>query len=175
MMSDRPIGVSILAVLHLIGGVVLLGAQVVLLGKLDEVSAIMDEVGIPPAALVFALLLLTGIVLASGIGMWLGARWGWWCAAFYYVYSVARSINALFSISDFADVLESESRGPGYYYFKFSVGAFIHALLLLYFFKSNVIEYFDMEDVHKGKAIGILVAATAAVYVMTLGISYLAG
>lgn len=174
-MNDRPVGVSILAVLHLIGGVLLLGAQVLLFANLDRVTEGLDTVGIPPALLIVGLMLLAGITLASGIGMWLGTRWGWWCAAFYYVYSVARNANAFLMVSDFAEGLEGGSRGPGYYYAKFGGRVIIHFLLFLYFFKTNVLEYFDMNDMHKGKAVAILVLITATIFGISTGIALLAG
>lgn len=174
-MNDRPVGVSILAVLHLIGGVLLLGTQVFLLANLDRVSEGMNAVGIPPILLIVGVMLLAGISLASGIGMWLGTRWGWWCATFYYVYSIAINANALLMLSGFADALEDRSRGPGYYYAKFGGRVIIHFLVLLYCFKSNVVEYFGMHDVHKGKVVGILIAITAAVFGLLTGIAQLAG
>jgi len=174
-MNERPIGVTILAVLHVVGGVILLGAQVLLLANLDRVSASMSSVGIPPALLVFGVMLLAGIALASGVGMWLGTPWGWWCATFYYVYSIARNANALLMVSDFAEELEAGSRGAGYYYVKFGVRVIVHALILLYFFKSNVVEYFGVTDVHKGKALGKLIGVTAAVFGVGVAISLLAG
>lgn len=174
-MNDRPAGVSILAVLHLIGGVLLLGAQVLLLANFDRLQEGMYAVGIPPVLLVFGVMLLAGIALASGIGMWLGTRWGWWCATFYYVYSIARNANAFLMVSDLSDALEGGTRGPGYYYAKFGGRVVVHFLLLLYFFKSNVVAYFGMDDVHKGKAVGILIAVTAAVFGLSTGIGLLAG
>ena len=172
-MKDRPTGVTILSVLHLIGGVLLLAGQVMLLVNLDRVSQGLDAVGIPPVLLVMGVMLLAGIALASGIGMWLGTRWGWWCAAFYYVYSIARNANAFLMISDLTDGLEGGSRGPGYYYAKFGGSVVIHLLLLLYFFKDNVLEYFETQDVHKGKAIGILILVTAVIFGLSSGISAL--
>ncbi|MHC4876534.1 MAG: hypothetical protein ACYTGL_08545, partial [Planctomycetota bacterium] len=166
-------GVTILAVLHLVGGVLLLVGQVMLLANLDRVSQGLNGVGIPPALLVMGVMLLAGIALASGVGMWLGTRWGWWCAAFYYVYSVARNANAFLMVSDLADGLEGGSRGPGYYYAKFGGRVVIHLLLLLYFFKDNVLEYFEAQDQHKGKAIGILIGVTAAIFGISSGISAL--
>lgn len=172
-MKDRPTGVTILSVLHLIGGVLLLIGQVMLLANLDRVSQGLDAVGIPPALLVMGVMLLAGIALASGIGMWIGTRWGWWCAVFYYVYSVARNANAFLMISDLADGLDGGSRGPGYYYAKCGGRVVIHLLLLMYFFKDNVLEYFETEDVHKGKAIGILILVTAVVFALSFGIGAL--
>ena len=172
-MNDRPIGVSILAVLHLIGGVLLLYAQVVLFANFDRVSESLDTVGIPPTLLVFGLVLLAGITFASGIGMWLGTRWGWWCAAFYYIYGVARNANAYRLVSDLADGLEAGSHSAGYYFAKFGARVVIYFLLTLYFFKSNVLAYFGLSDMHKATAIGILVSLTAAIFALSAGMTWL--
>ncbi len=173
-MNNRPVGVSILAVLHLVGGVLLLGAQVLLLQNLDHVSQGINVVGIPPILLVVGVMLLAGIALASGIGMWLGTRWGWWCATFYYVHSIARNANALLMLSNFADELAGGSRGPGYYYAKFGGRVIMHFLLLMYFFKSNVLQYFGMDEVHKEKAVGKLITVTAAISGLSTAIALIA-
>ena len=174
-MKDRPVGVSILSALHIVGGVLLLGLQVFMLAKLDEVSKGLSDAGIPPALLIMGMLLLAGIALASGIGMWLGTRWGWWCATFYYVYSIARHANAFLTVSAFAEDLEGSSRGPGYYYAKFGGRVLFHFLLLLYFFKSNVLQYFGMEHVRKIKAVGILIAITFLIFIVSTGIGLMLG
>jgi hypothetical protein len=170
-MKERPTGVTILSVLHVIGGVILLGAQVMLLANFDRVSQGLDAAGIPPVLLVMGIMLLAGIALTSGIGMWLGTRWGWWCSVFYYIYSVARNANAFLVVSDLADELERDSRGPGYYYAKFGGRIVIHFLLLLYFFNANVLEYFETEDVNKGKAIGIVILVTALIFALSFGVA----
>lgn len=116
-------------------------------------------------------MLLSVIAFASGIGMWLGTRWGWWCATFYYVYSIARYGNALLLVDGFAEALEDDSRELESYYFKFGALIVFHFLLLLYFFKPNVVEYFGVSDIHKGKAVGLLVAVTASVFAISTGIT----
>lgn len=174
-MDARPLGVTILAFLHCIGGVLLIGAQLLFLANLSRVAEELDKIGFHPLLLILGVLLLAGLGLASGIGMWLGTRWGWWCATFYYVYNIARGASAILNVSGFAEELEAGSRGVGYYYTKFALRAFIHLLILLYFFKSNVVEYFGVEDIHKGKALGVLISVTAAVGALFTGVAWLLG
>ena len=165
--KERPTGVSILAAIHMFGGAVLLIMQVVMLWKFDAIADTLNEVGIPPILLVLGVMLLAGLGLASGIGMWIGTRWGWWCGAFYYVYSVARNANAFFMVAELAEQFSQDPHdlhGPGYYYAKFGGRVAIHSLLLLYFFKSNVLAYFGLSDIHKGKALLILIAITALIF-----------
>lgn len=84
-MNCFPRGVSILACLHLIGGVVLLGLQIFLALNMDQWSANLNEVGIPPTLLIIGMMIIAVVGIAAGIGMWRGKAWGWWCGAFYYV------------------------------------------------------------------------------------------
>ncbi len=178
-MSKRPVGVTIFAVLHLVGGVLLVGVLLfglpMLFANLDRVTQVLDKIGVPPILLVASLLFLTGISLASGIGLWLGTRWGWWCTTFFYVYSITRNANALLTVSFFADALEGGSRGPEYYYAKFGGRVIIHFLFFLYFFKANVLEYFGMENLHKWKAVGILILITGTIFEFSTIIASLAG
>lgn len=171
----RPIGVSILAVLHFGGGVLLLGVIVLLFPILNRAAAPMESVGISPALATAALLLLSALAIASGIGMWMGTPWGWWCAIFYYVYSVARNANALLMVGELAEALPDSSRGAGYYYLKFGGRVIIHFLILLYFFKSSVLAFFCMQDVNRNKAVGILVGITVALFGLFSGLAWLTG
>ena len=176
-MKNRPVGVTIFAILHLIGGVLLVGVLLfglpMLFANLDRVTQVLDKIGVPLIVFVAGLLLLAGITLASGIGLWLGTRWGWWCTTFFYVYSIARNANAFLTVSFFADALEGGSRSPEYYYAKFGGRVILHFLFFLYFFKANVLEYFGMENLHKGKAVGILVLITGAIFELSTIIALL--
>jgi hypothetical protein len=133
----RPVGVSILAVLHLIGGIGLFVVQLFLF-LFANVAAIEESlrgIGLPPALFVIGVMFLSVLTIASAIGMWLGTRWGWWVASFYYVYGIARNASALVTIVSVADQVTGASRGPEYYLFKHSVRIVVHILILLYLFK----------------------------------------
>ena len=92
-MKNRPIGISILAVLYILGGVAILGLQIGTSGALQEAF---KEMGIATILGTLSLTFLGVLGVAAGIGMWRGKVWGWWLGAFYLTYSVARSANALF-------------------------------------------------------------------------------
>ncbi|WP_182870173.1 hypothetical protein [Stieleria mannarensis] len=115
------------------------------------------SVGIPFALLVIGMMFLSILTIASGVGMWMGTKWGWWLASFYYVYSIFRNGSALFTVVTMADQLEGSARGPEYYMTKHGVRIVIHCLLVFYFFKPNVLEFFDMASVNKARAVGVLV------------------
>jgi len=171
-MVARPVGVSILAALHFFGGLLLFGAQFLLLANLQAVDETLRSVGIPPAMLIVSVMFLSILAIASAIGMWKGAKWGWWLASFYYVYSIFRNGSALLTVIAMADQLEGGSRGPEYYIIKHGGRIIFHSFLVLYFFKGNVLEFFGTETVNKPKAIGILVGICVIIVVTTSAISF---
>ncbi len=143
--ATRPVGVSILAVLHLIGGILLFGAQFLLFANLQAMGESLRSIGIPPVLLIIGVMFLAVLAIASGVGMWMGTKWGWWLASFYYVYSIFRNCSALLTVFTIADQLEGDSRGPEYYMTKHGVRIIVHLLLFLYFFNGNVLAFFGME------------------------------
>lgn len=169
--ATRPVGVSILAVLHFIGGILLFGAQFLLFANLRAMDESLRSFGIPPALLIIGVMFLAILAIASAVGMWTGTKWGWWLAAFYYVYSIFRNGSALLTVVALADQLEGGSRGPEYYMIKYGGRVVVHLLLFLYFFKANVLEYFGMETLSKLKAVGILVGICIAILAVTSAIS----
>ncbi len=158
-----PTGVAILAILHLVGGTLLFGAQLFLWFHSESLEDSLRFIGIAPAALIVSVAFLSLLTVASGIGMWMGKKWGWWLASFYYVYGVFRNAAALATIHTLADQLGDSVRGPGFYAVKHSVRILVHLLLLAYLLKGNVLHYFGLETMSKVKAIGILITACIAV------------
>ena len=167
----RPVGVSILAVLHFVGGILLFGVQFLMFANLNAMEESLRTIGIPPALLIVAVMFLAVLAVASGVGMWIGSKWGWWLAAFYYVYSIFRNASALLTIVAMADELGGGTRGPEYYMIKHGGRIVVHFLLFLYFFKGNVLQFFRLEGLSKPKAIGILVAICIAITVAVSAIS----
>lgn len=172
---DRPLGVSILAVLHLIGGIGLFFAQFLLWSRLDAMQQPMETIGIPPVVLLAGVMFLSLLALASGIGLWTGARWGWWAAAFYYVYGIFRNGAALLTLAQFAEHLEGGTRGPEYYFIKHAGRIVVHGLILLYLMKGNVLEFFGQESLSKAKALALLVSICTAIVLATTALSMLFG
>ncbi len=176
--ETRPVGVSILAVLHIVGGglggiaTVFLVAQ---LGSNPKVRQGLAVVGVPPALLIVGIAFLLVLGIASGIGMWQGLTWGWYLGSFYYMYSVVRNANALITISRLMNTLPPEeianmSRGPSFFYMKHGLRVVVHSLLFLYFFKSNVRAFFAVAEQDRWKVtlaeFGICVGIAGAVSLM---------
>jgi len=153
----RPVWVSVLAVLHFVGGFVYLGTQFIFLANLNVIEPTLHTFGMTSGLMIFALMVLAILSIASGIGMWIGVKWGWWLGAFYYIYSIFRNASAVLMVISMTNVLEVGSREPEYYLIKHSGRIVLHFLIFLYFFKGNVLEFFHLEGLSKPKAIGIMV------------------
>ena len=78
-------------------------------------------------------------------------------AVFLYTYNLFRNGYALVTVILIADRMRGGAQSPEYHMLKFTIRLAIGVLLLLYFFKSNVLTYFRLENVNKAKAIGISV------------------
>lgn len=160
---ERPVGVSILAGLHVAGGVLGVIFTVFMALKVYKNPEYLENIsmlGIPPLLIFFAVLFICVLAFLSGVGMWIGRKWGWFLGSFYYIYSVFISTNALVTINIMTNSLSPEelaemSRSPSYYYTKHIMKIIIHSLLYLYFFKTNVIAFFDMLEYKKWKSVVI--------------------
>jgi hypothetical protein len=166
------VGVSILAVLHLVGGLGLAALQVVLLSQMGAIEETLRSIGLPPWVLIVGVLFLTALAIASAVGMWTGARWGWWLAAFYYMYGVFRNATALYTVAAMSGLLEDSSRGPEYYFVKHAIRLVVSLLLFCYFFKTNVLEFFGLADLSKATTIAILVGLCVALTAFASAVSY---
>ena len=132
----------------------------------------MESKAILPALFVACILVIAGLGIASGIGMWKGKKWGWYLGSFYYMYSIVTNANAFITIPMLINSfppgeLANTSRGPSYYYTKYAVRLTIHFLLYLYLFKGNVREFFSLSEHKKWKPIlaelGVCIGIAAVV------------
>ena len=168
--SNQPTGVTILAVLHLIGGILLFVMQFALIANMADAATALQTIGMSPYLLIAGVMFLSVITIGSGAGMIVGAKWGWWLGAFYYVYSIFRNGSAILGVISLADQIEDGTRGVNHYLFKHGARIVVNALLLLYFFKENVLEYFNLSSVSKVKAVCLMVGICVAIGVVTTAI-----
>ena len=154
---DRPLGVTILSVLHLLGGLMILPLLAVLFANSAEAQKPLQELGLPFEVLVAGVCLLAVNSVFSGIGLFLGRKWGWWLAAFYYVYSIARHGNALFLTYQLTELDGGGGRGIGYHRAKFAGRIIVAVLILFYLFRDRVLDYFRFAPGGNLKRLGILV------------------
>lgn len=169
--SHRPLGISILAVLHMvIGGLAVFG-QVYFVVAVNASPQASNAITIGPALLFASQMVMSVIMLASAIGMWTGAKWGWWLGAFNYVHSVFQGIVAMLTVGLLTGGLETVTRNPEYSLVRQSLRMGVCALITVYFFQGNVLEYFGHKELGKLKAFGILVGISLVLAVAVIQVS----
>lgn len=159
----RPLGITLLAILF-VAGAGLGGILTLLTFGQSSGNNTPQPTDASSTPLIIGLVFIGVLVFVAGIGMWRGHKWGWWCAAFYYLNAIARDTNAMaVMIPSLVEQLPEEasrgSRGPGHYFAQFAIRVVVHSLLLLYIFKPTVMAYFGLAGMHRGKAIASLIAA----------------
>ena len=133
-MAERPLGVTVIAALALLGGAleILGGIVAILLGASFGAMAGYKGMGAFGAALGTAVggsLLIGGIItLAIGWGLWNGKGWAWWLAVILAGLGVLGSLLGLLS----APVISI-------------VYLVIELVILWYFFKPHVKDYFGVK------------------------------
>lgn len=165
--EGRPVGITILMILHMLGGMALLILTIVfsVFDLPAEATSAFADIGFSKVMLILGVFFLTVLGMASAIGMSIGAKWGWWLGAFYYIYSLFRNASAILTIYALSDQidLEGADRGPSYYYFKHGLRILIHLLIFCYFFKENVLEFFEMKGLNKKRAVAIMTGVCIAI------------
>ncbi len=155
--QGRPKGISVLAILHVGGGIVGLLLVPVLLfqfltGRGLALGA--NQLGLSPSLLILAYLFLFSLATLSGIGMWRGTWWGWHLGSFYYLYGLARAGGALVHLPDIfgaipPEAIEDLKKGPEFYAIKYGGRAVIHSLIYLYFFRAHVRKFFGVSAMRR--------------------------
>jgi hypothetical protein len=159
---DRPIGVTILALLMAISGLGLLILQLIAFSVLNEASSL---VGVTNTFFQAAIGFLGFLGVAGGVGMWLGKKWGWWLALFYFAYAITRNVNALLSISDISDQYGALEQSLTSYYIKYGIRILWNVLLLYFMCRENVMSYFNTTETKKWKALLIVFVVCIAIFV----------
>jgi hypothetical protein len=158
---DRPAGVSVIAVLLAIGGAMLLITQLVAFNRLNETSSVL---GIPAAILQGAIGFLGLLGVAGAGGMWLGKRWGWWLALFFFAYA----LNVLISIQGISEQLGVPASDQGVNYGKYGIRVLWNALLMVYLCGETAVTFFfGMKNVNKWKAVLLVFAVCIGIFLIT--------
>lgn len=164
---ERPTGILILAVLHLVGGLGILGIQLFVqpLG-VNELDQTLRGVGITFNLAMAAILFLAILLLASAVGFLIGKPWGWWVGAFTYVYRTFTNLNAILTAFAYSAELEAGSRGLSHYVSKFGIRTVVSILIIAYLFRSETLEYFGLSEMKRWQSLAILVGANIVLVIL---------
>ena len=173
-MSDegRPIGISVLAVLYFLGGLLALG--IVVLGP-GSMPAEFEELGVSGLLIAIRIIFWCALGIAAGVGMWTRKRWGWWLGAFWLFYSIARNVNALLMLPGLVEQFGAQEVDVAKYQLRFAGRIAVSALLILYFFKSNVVAWFGVGATPGWKRVALLAGATIGILALFAAASLLSG
>ncbi|NIV37019.1 MAG: hypothetical protein GWN58_48585, partial [Anaerolineae bacterium] len=158
---SRPGFVTWLAILEVLGGV--FAVVVLLLGRQGVFGAVSDPLQFSQQHVVFTLF-YAAVHVAAGIGMWLGRPWGWWLAAFSFLYSLVNNVSSLLLLPDMVGSSGEPDIRAGSYVIRelFDIGWDL--IVLAYWFREGVRDYFGLLDFSRLKAIAGLVAVTILVF-----------
>lgn len=157
-MIKRPVGVTIAAVLYSFGGFVLL------LGVVDALSH-QELRSIATSGLLVDFGFQAVVALTAGIGMWTRQKWGWWFGAFYLCFSVALGSKTIFLW-----VLRKPNGGPGLDGAAV-IRVVVSLVLLSYFFRGNVAQFFELAPSSLWKRLGMLLIAGIGASLALEGVS----
>lgn len=174
---DRPVGISILSILILLGALLAAGGTIFgayYLATSPDAATIesrLEAFGISLPLLIASTIFLLLLKFGSGVGLWIGSKWGWYLATFSYAYVIVRNANAIVVTHQIVSAMSAHeislmSLSPTIHYIKFSVRIIVATLLYLYLFKSNVREYFQMTSTSGWKVVladAVICAAIVAI------------
>ncbi|MFO8055964.1 MAG: hypothetical protein R6V10_01535 [bacterium] len=158
-MGKRPIGVIILAALHILGGLAMtLGLVAALRG--DAGSAGNAFQGGPPGYVLGTIALMSAVNLAAGAGLIMGRNWGWCLSLFFLVLLALRNVEGLLLVPVFSQFRTAEEINAAYS--SYVVALLVQGLIMVYYFRSNVLEFFGLEDSSRPRlAVWVVLAAMA--------------
>lgn len=164
----RPIGVWILSGLHLLAGLLFVFAVVMFLQQREMIDQRLMT------GLFGYLVVIAGVMavvaLSSGVGLWLGTRWGWWIASFYYVWAVLGFVAEFMVMAFRFNLMDAETLVVAV--LSKVIQLVIHALLLAYLLKPNVRAFCRLQSLRVDRAliplVIIAVVLLAASYYWTI-------
>ena len=169
--NPRPKGISILSVLYIIGAVI---AVIVLLfqpqANLDKI----DYKGVTPTSIYLTMGFLLAFVLLTTAGMWFGKKWGWWLGSFIVLFSITKNVYAITMIPSVAEHYRLVPTDVAELYIKHIGRVIIQPLILLYYFRESVVNYFSVGSINPWVRFLILIGMVFVAYFM-LALVYVLG
>ena len=159
--AERPTVVTAICVLQL----VFIPLQMVLLfaTSMDLIVAGIQRIGLSPGIVLGVGLASWGWGMISALGMLSGAKWGWWSGAFFYAYSILRTLFGLVHLGLLARQDFLDSRTLTFNVLWLVIRIPVLALILILFFTDDFLAYFERSRERRYRAAaGIVVAAVVA-------------
>jgi hypothetical protein len=88
----------------------------------------------------------------SGVGMFVGKKWGWWVSLYFFLDGAKRYITRLILIPQ-AIELANITGSSSYYYFREGSKATYYVLAVVYLFNITVMDYFEIDKEKRKKYI----------------------
>lgn len=165
-----PVGVALFALYHIVVGLGAVGVMCLMLPGLLLNGNPLGPLEVQRLVFSAAATLLTAFMLFSGIGLLLGTPWGWWLTTFVYVNSVVISILTVIAVCGLGIGLAGAAGATPGFAVKHIIRNCISALILSYFFKDNVREYCDTQDVEWTHAVfanaGLTLSLAAVAFIV---------
>jgi hypothetical protein len=179
LVKDRPLGISILSVLSILGGVAmtlkLIGATFFWDSAGPNIKKAAESAGAPLLVLIGSVVTLAALAIEAGVGMWLGRAWGWWLGSFWHLLAIVRNANAFYMAMALAYSMPPAEAAaiPGgvqKYFVRFGLRIGVSVLIYIYFFGANVREYFGLANAKLWRAVAMQIAICLALVVGISGI-----
>jgi hypothetical protein len=113
---------------------------------------------------------MTLLAGSSSVGMWRGARWGWWLGALYYVWSALGVVAEIPYALPEAEELDQEMLAPRLAATLVRLAIFV--LVALYFFKGSVRAFFGLQSLRMIPALNVLVTISIVLVAGSFAVVY---
>jgi len=143
-----PIWIRILAIFHLLIGILVLFVGIALIGGFVRFATLLRLPWPLLMSLVPVVTLIIPSLLAfiSGVGLLRVKRWGWWLGILFHGYSgLANFVSFLFSIRDTSQFALSGA-GWNLSVVSYALPVIIHVVVVLYLLRQNVRLHFKITD-----------------------------
>lgn len=161
--KKRPFWLSVAAVVLVVSGLSLLGIQFL---EFNNFLNAFNAIGISALSGVGQVFVLGVLYIIAGVDIWEGKKWGWILAVAALVHGVVTSLQGLVfaSMLDMPVALSSgASISP---YAKFGLKALLHVGVIFYFFRTPVIEFFEIAKLSAFKYFGWVVSILIGLFVV---------
>jgi len=159
---ERPFGIALLSLFYLAGAIFTVvlwvwGASVFGDPRFTQRMAAFDAPGVQRN---IAYGITTVLGLAPAVGLWIGARWGWYLGSFYKALGIVRSFVNFYLVREYLNSLKAQGFqiSPAGYITSYGIPTFILlmvAVIYWYYFRANVRQFFGISHTRKWPVVAI--------------------